>query len=332
MKKNFKNLTLILLSVAMIFSIAGCSNETPATSDDYKNTNSSDYAYNESTSTYIESEDVTTSSNESSAVIDSTTETTTTSKSPVLNQDVSKPDTNINTLDSTSVLPQTTKKKEDINNSKSESETKNTTPMVTDSTTSTVPTVNIPKFTQSLNQYEYKNIEKQTGSDDYVAWMTVYLINDNSANITDFKNEFKTVFGFTPTANIQSKYLGEFMIDGYTDAQKIYQYSIEDNTYPLITDEFYVIKKKICADGSGWCGFPVPCSMDNMDNSQRVQNLLLEMRQMFCEWYGIDYSYVTANSDKFMTNMISEAGLMRTEDGRVLDVIYRYIRGINMPI
>ena len=122
------------------------------------------------------------------------------------------------------------------------------------------------------------------------------------------------------------------MVDGYEGAQKIYQYTIEDSTYPLITDEFYVVKKKICADGSGWCGFPIPCSMDNMDNSQRVQNLLLDMREMFCEWYDVDYSYVTSNRDKFMVNMISEAGLMRTEDGRVLNVVYRYIRGINMPI
>ncbi|MDD6312482.1 MAG: hypothetical protein PUB08_03285, partial [Firmicutes bacterium] len=199
-------------------------------------------------------------------------------------------------------------------------------------TATTTPAVTTPKFAKQVNVYEHKNIETPRGSNDYIAYMSVYCVSDNADNRTKFANEFKKEFGFLPTAKIKSTYVGEFLVEGYEGAQKVFQYTIEDSTYPLITDEFYVVKKKICDDGSGWCGFPVPCSMDNMDNSQRVQNLLAQMRTMFCDWYGIDYSYLVANSDKFMVNCISEAGLMRTEDGRVLDVIYHLIRGVNMPI
>jgi hypothetical protein len=38
------------------------------------------------------------------------------------------------------------------------------------------------------------------------------------------------------------------------------------------------------------------------------------------------------HKDKFYINMISQAGMMRTKDGRVLEVVYRYTRGINMPL
>ena len=44
-------------------------------------------------------------------------------------------------------------------------------------------------------------------------------------------------------------------------------------------------------------------------------------------------SCVMKNSfGKFMVNMISQAGLMRTLDGKVTQVVYRYTRGVNMPV
>jgi len=257
--------------------------------------------------------------------------TATTQKPPIKTEDTTSNTESRQKNRGTSSSKETNKKTEVIQ-SKENGELETITSSFADNTTTSIPAVTIPTFTKSVNVYDHKNVETVKGSNNYFAWLSVYCISDNASNKNDFQNEFKSIFGYEPTAKIQSKYIGEFLVDGYEGVQKIYQYTIEDSTYPLITDEFYVVKKKICADGSGWCGFPVPYSMDNMDNSQRVRDLISEMHNIFCEWYGVDFLYVIANEKKFMTDMISEAGLMRTEDGRVFSVIYRYIRGINMPI
>lgn len=340
MKKTLKKLAALLFVFVLIFSFSGCESDTDL------NSNESEYAETVATLQLDESSEELTVDDESTDADTSTTtstaekeneeestqeKTATTQKPPVETEDTTS-NTESTQKSSVTTSFKETNKKPEVTQSKENNESDTITSSPTDNITTSAPTVTIPTFTKTVYVYEHKNIETATGSDDYYAWLSVYCIDDNTSNKNDFQNEFKSVFGYMPTAKIQSKYIGEFLVDGYEGVQKIYQYTIEDSTYPLITDEFYVVKKKICADGSGWCGFPVPCSMDNMDNSQRVQNLLLEMREMFCEWYGVDYSYVTSNRDKFMVNMISEAGLMRTEDGRVLNVIYRYIRGINMPI
>ncbi len=340
MKKTFKKLTVLLFVFVLIFTFAGCEGNTasePKESEHEETVETLQYDENsEELTVDDESTDVDTSTTTSTAVKvieEGPTEgkTATTQKPPVKTEDTTS-NTKSTQKSSVTTSSKETNHKTEVTQSKENNRSETITSSSTDNITTSVPTVTIPTFTKSVYVYEHKNVETATGSDDYFAWLSVYCINDNTFNESDFKNEFQSIFGYMPTAEIQNKYVGEFIVDGYVGAQKIYQYTIEDSTYPLITDEFYVVKKKICADGSGWCGFPVPCSMDNMDNSQRVQNLLLEMREMFCEWYGVDYSYVTSNRDKFMANMISEAGLMRTEDGRVLNVIYRYIRGINMPI
>lgn len=340
MKKTFKKLTALLFVFVLIFSFAGCESDTGLDSKESEYAETVETLQRDESSEELTVDDETTDidtgttiSTEVKVIEEEPTEekTATTQKSPVETEDTTS-NTESAQKSSVTTSSKETNKKTEVAQSKENNESETITSSSTDNTTTSAPIVTIPTFTESVYVYEHKNVETATGSDDYYAWLNVYCINDNTSNKNDFQNEFKSAFGYLPTAKIQIKYIGEFLVDGYEGVQKIYQYTIEDSTYPLITDEFYVVKKKICADGSGWCGFPVPCSMDNMDNSQRVQNLLLDMREMFCEWYGVDYSYVTSNRDKFMVNMISEAGLMRTEDGRVLNVIYRYIRGINMPI
>lgn len=340
MKKTFKKLTALLFVFVLIFSFAGCESDTGLVSEESEYTETVETLHRDENSEKLtvddESTDIDTSTTTSTAEKEigkePTEEKTATTKKPPVKTEDTAFNTESTQKSSVTTSSKETNKKTEVTQSKENTESETITSSSTDNTTTSAPTVTIPTFTKSVNVYEHKNIETATGSDDYYAWLSVYCINDNASNNNDFQNEFKNIFGYVPTAKVQSKYIGEFLVDGYEGVQKIYQYTIEDSTYPLIIDEFYVVKKKICADGSGWCGFPIPCSMDNMDNSQRVQNLLLDMREMFCEWYGVDYSYVTSNRDKFMVNMISEAGLMRTEDGRVLNVIYRYIRGINMPI
>lgn len=207
-----------------------------------------------------------------------------------------------------------------------------------ESTTTTTKPIEEPKtpqyetFAHTIGNFTIQNIEKQKGSDDYYAHLSSYTLDKSEDYRRDFVAKFTATFGYEPTAEIVCKTLGTYYIEGSKEPKEVYEFSVNDDTFPLITDEFYVVKKKICADGSAWVGFPIPCSMDNMESSTRVSKLLTEMNDTFCDWTGYDYSYITQNNDKFMVNMISEAGKMRTLDGKVTDVIYRYTRGINMPI
>lgn len=211
-------------------------------------------------------------------------------------------------------------------------------PEKTESTTTTSKPIKEPEppkyetFAHTIGIYTIQNLEKQKGSDDYYAHLSSYTLDKSETYRKEFIAKFASTFGYEPTAEIVCKTLGTYHIDGLKEPMEVYEFYINDGTYPLITDEFYLVKKKICADGSAWVGFPIPCSMDNMESSTRVSKLLTEMNNTFCNWTGYDYSYISQNKDKFMVNMISEAGKMRTLDGKVTDVIYRYTRGVNMPI
>ena len=112
----------------------------------------------------------------------------------------------------------------------------------------------------------------------------------------------------------------------------VYRYEIKDSTYPLLTDDFYVITRKICVDGSPWVGFSVPIDFYNEEFTQQTYDLLPVMYDEFCDWTGCDTDYINVNPEKFCVNYVSVAGKMRTEDGKVTDVAYRYIRGINIPV
>ena len=183
-------------------------------------------------------------------------------------------------------------------------------------------------FDKPLNEYVHMNVKTEAG--EYVAFMDVFMV-DAKSNEETLKLKFKEKFGFEPTGKISREYQGEYVVSGYTTPQHVYRYTISDSTYPLLEDEFYVITKKICADGSPWVGFSVPGNLDTMDTSSKVSKLLSEMNQLFCDWSGYDASYMASNDDKFMVNMISVAGWMRTKEGKVVEVIYRYTRGINVP-
>lgn len=187
-------------------------------------------------------------------------------------------------------------------------------------------------FTHTIGDYTIQNVEKKNGSDEYYAYLSSYTLDNSETYRKNFIAKFECSFGYKPNAKLVCTTIGTFKVKGYEEPKVVYQISVSDDTYPLITDEFYVVKKKICADGSAWVGFPIPCSMNNMESSVRVNNLLKEMNNTFCEWTGYDYSYITQNDDKFMVNMISEAGKMRTLDGKITDVVYRYTRGVNMPL
>lgn len=189
---------------------------------------------------------------------------------------------------------------------------------------------NYEVFTGELDAYEYENKPVETISFDYAACMSVYKTNNTSQQ--EFKDKFEEVFGFQPTYEIKCKLIGTFIIDGYDKPTNVYHYTIEDYTYELLTQDFYTIERKFCTDGSPWVGFPVPGNLDTMDTSERVWNLVDEMNRDFLEWTGYDEEFIESHSDNFCFDRISVAGYMRTKDGQVTEVIFRYTRAFDLPI
>ncbi len=212
------------------------------------------------------------------------------------------------------------------------STTETTSKNDTSQSTETVKTYD--KFEKSIGVYESKNLPSESDyyEDRCPTWIEVYSVGQNVDMEAEIKEKFKAAFGYDANEKVNCSYVGEYLVDGYDVAQQVYQYTIKDLTYPLLQDEFYVIKKKLCTDGSPWVGFVVPGSLDTMDTSFRVTKLLNEMNQQFSDWSGYSLEYMRENKDKFYINMISQAGMMRTKDGQVLEVVYRYTRGINMPL
>lgn len=323
-----KKLLVSILAVVLCLCLFGCSTTEqpgPTASSDVvsitETIESEEPVKDESSSGSDSSPSISDDSSPSNSIPNESDETSsTTSNNENKNQTETPPSTN--KVEKPSSKPETTDKKEDSSNNST------TTPPQTEP----VKPLEYEEFSSSIGVYEFKNIEKKEGSEDYYAYLSVYSTKNDSEQIASFKKEFKEIFGFEPADTINCKELGTYMVSGFDEPTKVYQLSVHDDTYPLITDEFYVVKKKICADGSAWVGFPMPCSLDDMDTSERARKLLSEMNNTFCEWTGYDYAYITANEDKFMVNMISQAGLMRTLDGKVTQVVYRYTRGINMPI
>jgi len=322
-----KKLFVLFLAVALCLCLFGCSNTEqpgPTISSDVvsitETIKNEEPVKDESSSDSDSSPSISDDSSPSNSIPNKTDETSSTTSN---NENKNKTETTTTSkVEKPSSKPETTDKKEDCSNNST------TTPPQTEPT----KPLEYEEFNSSIGLYEFKNIEKKEGSEDYYAYLSVYSTKNDSEQISSFKKEFKETFGFEPTSTINCKELGIFIVSGFDQPTKVYQLTVHDDTYPLITDEFYVVKKKICADGSAWVGFPMPCSLDDMDTSERARKLLSEMNSTFCEWTGYDYAYITANEDKFMVNMISQAGLMRTLDGKVTQVVYRYTRGVNMPV
>lgn len=323
-----KRLFVLFLAVVLCICLFGCSNAEqsgPTTSSDVVSiTEKIDKEEPMKEESSSDSDSSTSASDNSSPSNSIPNETDKNSSTSSLNENNNKTETPTTTskVEKPSSKPETTDKKEDKNNNST------TTPPQTEPS----KPLEYEEFSSSIGVYEFKNIGKKEGSEDYYAYLSVYSTKNDDEQISSFKKEFKETFGFEPTDTINIKELGTYMVSGFDKPTKVYQLTVYDDTYPLITDEFYVVKKKICADGSAWVGFPMPCSLDDMDTSERARKLLSEMNSTFCEWTGYDYAYITANEDKFMVNMISQAGLMRTLDGKVTQVVYRYTRGVNMPV
>ena len=186
-------------------------------------------------------------------------------------------------------------------------------------------------FNEELNVYEHKNLDSVGYSEyDCAAWLSVYKTDNTSQE--EFKCKFEECFGFQPTYEIKCESLGKFIIDGYAEPQEIFHYYIEDYTYPLLKQDFYVIERKICTDGSPWVGFPVSGDIGNMEYCENFSQLVQDLEKEFYDWTGYDREFINANRDKFTFHYLSQAGYMRTDEGQVVQVVFWYIRAYGLPI
>ena len=180
------------------------------------------------------------------------------------------------------------------------------------------------KWTKPLEVYEHDNVEVSKNWDKY-AYISVYTTEYSKAKETQLKNEFKKAFGFMPTGTIEWDYMGVYMVDGYDQPQVIYQCCIYDCTYPLLEDEFYNVKKQICADGSPWVGF---CVRGDEVSSAKASKLRDEAEKMFYNWTGYDYNYIYGNKNFAVHNVIWSTA--RTKDNQLIEIAYIFIRGYNV--
>ena len=201
---------------------------------------------------------------------------------------------------------------------------KPSTPTTQPSTPSEENIYKYEKWTRSLEVYEHDNVELSKYLDKY-AYLTVYTTERSAAKEKEFANEFKKAFGFMPTCTIQCDYFGVYEVDGYDQPKAVYQYYIYDCTYPLLEDDFYVVHKEICADGSPWVGF---CVRGDEVGTSKASKLRDEAEKMFYDWTGYDYDYISGNKSFAVHNVIWSTA--RTKNNELVEIAYIFIRGYNV--
>ncbi len=177
-------------------------------------------------------------------------------------------------------------------------------------------------FDKPIGVYESKNLPSThfLYDEDCAAWISVYTVGKNEKNESEIKAEFKKAFGYDPQEKVKCTYVGEYNVKGYSGAQQIYQYSIEDYTYPLILFDFYELSWTITDDGCPWVGFCVP--MEDYYESEEAQKLLDKINSYFYETSGYSEEYVKAHPDNFDQNYcLIWSGPYRTKDGKIIDQI-----------
>lgn len=93
----------------------------------------------------------------------------------------------------------------------------------------------------------------------------------------------------------------------------------------------YDVYHQICVDGvSHWVGFAIEGGNDDdwgeLMSTPKVQELKKEMYNTFYEKTGRSAEYIASHEEDFCMGWISQAGKMRTADGRVIEVLYIYCR------
>lgn len=164
---------------------------------------------------------------------------------------------------------------------------------------------------------------------DYSAYIQVYTLSKSSENEKDITSEFENCFGFKATAKVRVEKVGTHLVDG--KVQTVYSYSIDDKTYPFVDHALYDVYHQICVDGvSHWVGFAIEGGNDDdwgeLMSTPKVQALKKEMYNTFYKKTGRSAEYIASHEDDFCMGWISQAGTMRTSDGKLIEVLYIYCR------
>lgn len=210
-----------------------------------------------------------------------------------------------------------------------------TTPETTvpENTESTKPESKPATFTESIGVYEIKNLPSKDPlyEDRCAAWISVYSVGKNDEIESEMKSKFKDNFGYEAQEKIVCTCLGDYYVEGYDGVQKIYQYSIEDYTYPLIVDELNKLSFSVCMDGSPWVGYCIP--QENYWESEVNAELSGKIYEYFYEISGYSSEYIKNHSDDFTgSKWVSWSGPYRTKDGKIIDqVTWCFVRGFDVP-
>lgn len=123
------------------------------------------------------------------------------------------------------------------------------------------------------------------------------------------------------------------MVEGYSEPQTVYHYTITDKTYIYITNEMYKVYVQQCADGSVWVGYCIYGTMDTLGserNKANVKALDKEMYATFEDLIGLSRSEMNAYKEQLELKIgyISEAGTVRSvHSDAPVKVLYIYCRG-----
>lgn len=196
-------------------------------------------------------------------------------------------------------------------------------------------------FTGAIGNYNAHNLAYTDwkGDTEQVAFIEVYTIGKSDKALSDLAAQFEKVYGFAPS--LGDKYrcttscnkLGTYMVEGYSEPQTVYHYTITDKTYIYITNEMYEVYVQQCADGSVWVGYCIYGTMDTLGterNKANVKALDKEMYATFEKLIGLSRSEMNAYKEqlKLKIGYISEAGTVRSAHSDApVQVLYIYCRG-----
>lgn len=193
-------------------------------------------------------------------------------------------------------------------------------------------------FTGEIGNYNAHNLAYTDwkGDTEQAAYIEIYTVEKNDGVLNALAAEFEKVYGFSPSLGDEYRCtsscekLGTYMVDGYTEPQTVYHYTITDKTYIYITNDMYKVYVQQCDDGSVWVGYCVYATMDTVDterNKPEVRALEQEMISTFENLIGISWDEMNSYKD-LLRCYISEAGTVRSvHSDKPVQVLYIYCRG-----
>lgn len=196
-------------------------------------------------------------------------------------------------------------------------------------------------FSGTIGSYNAHNLAYKDwkGDIEQAAFIEVYSLTKADKVLEDLAAEFEKVYSFAPS--LGDKYrctsscekVGTYMVNGYSEPQTVYHYTITDKTYIYITNEMYKVYVQQCDDGSVWVGYCIYATMDTVGterNKPEVRKLDQEMYATFEDLIGLSRSEMNSYKEELELKIgyISEAGTVRSvhSDGLV-NVLYIYCRG-----